>query len=89
MQLSNDFNDEQNKKLEELFEKFYDLSKKVALTAKITKMAIVAQYHTNIKLDSDELEGIFDNILNDIKYIVGESAELATNPDYLFWKNRE
>lgn len=88
MKSNQDFTSEQSQKLEELFEKFYDLSRKIILTAKTTKMAIISQQHSNMKLDYCDIELAFDVILNDIEYIHGESCELSTIPEYLFWKNR-
>lgn len=82
------FNQIQSDKIEELFEKFYYLSKKIAFTAKSTKMAIIAQSYSNIELDDFEIEIAFDNILEDIEYIIGESVELSTNSNYLLWNNR-
>jgi len=82
------FTHEQAAELEKLFEKFYDLSRKIILTAKTTKMAIELQEYSNQKLDYSDIELAFENIIEDMQFIRGESAELSAIPDYIFWKNR-
>lgn len=82
------FTPEQDVALQELFEKFYDLSHKVVSTAKITKMALIAQDYTDYKLNDNEVDLAFENILNDMKYIIGECVELSCNPNYLFWDEK-
>lgn len=82
------FTHQQSKKLTKLFDRFYELSRKVMLTAKTTQMAIASQEHTNATINNLDIELAFEVILNDIEYINQESSELASVPDYLFWDDK-
>ncbi len=84
----NTFTEYQTKELEKLFDKFYYLCRKISVTAKTTKMAIELQAYSNQKLHPIEIELALENILEDIKFIEGESAEMSTIPDYLFWEKK-
>jgi len=86
---SKNFTNQQSQKLTKLFERFYELSRKVMLTAKTTQMAISSQDYTNATIENLDIEFAFELILDDMRYINQESLELASVPDYLFWEDEK
>ena len=83
------FNEQQEKKLEEVFELFRELSGKIQSIATAVQLSSIAESHTDLKLNDFQLETLMKSIINDSNVIHSECCELSVNPNALFYNYDE
>ena len=86
------FTPQQEQLLKEYFDEFYERAREIQVTAKVTKLALLAQMDSDaaaeVDFSKEDLIRELDIIIKHINFITTESAELNVNPSYMFWRDK-
>jgi len=87
-----DFTPQQEQKLIDYFDKLYDASVEVEVSVKMVALALMAQLDSNgakeIDFTKEDIIYEMQRISKKMQFLRQESAELGTNPSYMFWEDK-